>query len=122
MFRYYYPKQLCYPYYSAAMKEILEAFDKPQNKAKMQEIEQEAHSDLVKLLQERLPFAAEIQKEVIKCHGFSDDGDQGNSVVASWEMGSGRNGKEKKRHFPLLPFSHLVHFHPYLLITRNDIH
>lgn len=61
----------------AAMKEILEAFDKPQNKAKMQEIEQEANSDLVKLLQERLPFAAEIQKEVIKCHGFPDDGDQG---------------------------------------------
>ena len=25
-----------------------------------------------------LPFAAEIQQEVIKSHGFSDDGDQGN--------------------------------------------
>lgn len=85
------------------MKEILEAFDKPQNKAKMQEIEQEANSDLVKLLQERLPFAAEIQKEVIKCHGFSDDGDQGNSVVASWETGSGRNEKEKKGTFLCYP-------------------
>lgn len=61
----------------AAMKEILQAFEKPENKARMQEIEQEAGSDLVKLLQDRLPFAAEIQQEVIKGHGFLDDGNQG---------------------------------------------
>lgn len=59
------------------MREILQAFEKPENKARIQEIEQEAGSDLVKLVQDRLPFAAEIQQEVIKSHGFSDDGDQG---------------------------------------------
>lgn len=61
----------------AAMREILQAFEKPENKAKLQEIEQDAGNDLVKLVQVRLPFAAEIQQEVIKSHGFSDDGDQG---------------------------------------------
>lgn len=60
------------------MREILQAFEKPENKAKIREIEQDAGNDLVKLLQDRLPFAAEIQQEVIKSHGFSDDGDQGN--------------------------------------------
>lgn len=60
------------------MREILQAFEKPENKAKLQEIEQDAGNDLVKLVQVRLPFAAEIQQEVIKSHGFSDDGDQGN--------------------------------------------
>lgn len=60
------------------MREILQAFEKPENKAKLREIEQDAGNDLVKLLQDRLPFAAEIQQEVIKSHGFSDDGDQGN--------------------------------------------
>lgn len=60
------------------MREILQAFEKPENKAKLREIEQDAGNDLVKLLQDHLPFAAEIQQEVIKSHGFSDDGDQGN--------------------------------------------
>lgn len=68
----------CWPLLTAAMREILQAFEKPENKARIQEIEQEAGSDLVKLLQDRLPFAVEIQQEVIKSHGFSDDGDQGN--------------------------------------------
>jgi len=59
----------------AAMKDILLAFEKPEHKARMQEIEQEAGNDLVRLLQDRLPFAAEVQQEVIKSHGFSDDGE-----------------------------------------------
>lgn len=65
------------------MREILQAFEKPENKAKIQEIEQDAGTDLVKLLQDRLPFAAEIQQEVIKSHGFLDDGDQGNYSPAA---------------------------------------
>lgn len=68
---------------TAAMREILQAFEKPENKAKIQEIEQDAGNDLVKLLQERLPFAAEIQQDVIKSHGFLDDGDQGNYSPAA---------------------------------------
>lgn len=68
---------------TAAMREILQAFEKPENKAKIQEIEQDAGNDLVKLLQDRLPFAAEIQQEVIKSHGFLDDGDQGNYSPAA---------------------------------------
>ena len=65
------------------MKDILLAFEKPEHKTRMQEIEQEAGSDLVKLLQDRLPFAAEIQQEVIKSHGFSDDGEGIQSVSQS---------------------------------------
>ena len=65
------------------MKDILLAFEKPEHKARMQEMEQEAGSDLVKLLQDRLPFAAEIQQEVIKSHGFSDDGEGIQSINQS---------------------------------------
>lgn len=58
----------------AAMRDVLLAFERPAHQTRLLEIEQEAGSDLVKLLQDRLPFAAEIQQEVIKSHGFSDDG------------------------------------------------
>ena len=58
----------------AAMRDVLLAFERPEHQTRMLEIEQEAGSDLVKRLQDRLPFAAEIQQEVIKSHGFSDDG------------------------------------------------
>ena len=56
------------------MRDVLLAFERPEHQTRMLEIEQEAGSDLVKLLQDRLPIAAEIQQEVIKSHGFSDDG------------------------------------------------
>lgn len=56
------------------MRDVLLAFERPEHQTRLLEIEQEAGSDLVKLLQDRLPFAAEIQQEVIKSHGFSDDG------------------------------------------------
>ena len=61
--------------FPAAMRDVLETFESPENRSRMQEIEQDAGSDLVKLLQNRLPFAAEIQQEVIKYHGFSADGE-----------------------------------------------
>lgn len=57
------------------MRDVLLGFEKPEHKTRMQEIEQEVGSDLVKLLQGRLPFVAEIQQDVIKNHGFSDDGE-----------------------------------------------
>lgn len=59
----------------AAIRDVLQAFEKPENKSRMHEIRQEAGSDLVKLLQYQLPFAASTQEKVIKRHGFSDDGE-----------------------------------------------
>lgn len=57
------------------IKDVLQAFEKPQNKMRMYEIRQEAGGDLVKLLQYQLLFAASVQQEVIKRHGFSDNGE-----------------------------------------------
>ena len=64
-----------YYFLSAAIRDVLQAFEKPENKSRMHEIRQEAGSDLVKLLQYQLPFAALTQEKVIKRHGFSDDGE-----------------------------------------------
>lgn len=59
----------------ATITDVLQAFEKPENKTRMYEIRQEAGGDLVKLLQCQLLFAASIQQEVIKQHGFSDNGE-----------------------------------------------
>lgn len=54
---------------------MLAAFEKPENKARLIETQEKAGSDLVKLLEGTFPAAVEIQQEVIKCHGFSPDGE-----------------------------------------------
>ena len=63
------------------IKDVLQAFEKPENKTRMYEIRQEAGGDLVKLLQYQLLFAASVQQEVIKQHGFSDNGEGTNPCL-----------------------------------------
>ena len=65
----------------ATIKDVLQAFEKPENKTRMYEIRQEAGGDLVKLLQYQLLFAASVQQEVIKRHGFSDNGEGTNPCL-----------------------------------------
>ena len=49
------------------------AFDELDNRETLAAIQEEAGRDLVKLMQDTLPVLVEIQQQVIKDYGFSDD-------------------------------------------------
>jgi len=54
----------------AALREVVAAFEKADNKAKMLAARQQAGDDVMKLMQTVVPIAVEIQKGVITKYGF----------------------------------------------------
>lgn len=55
--------------------EVIEAFNTPDNTQRMEEAQDNACNDMGKMLQFVLPVATQIQQEVIKAYGFSNDGE-----------------------------------------------
>ncbi|EDO36913.1 predicted protein [Nematostella vectensis] len=58
------------------LREVLSAFDEPENKVKMEVIFDSSGANLVALMHQLVPAAAAIQRNVIQAHGFpsSDEG------------------------------------------------
>lgn len=65
----------------AALKEVVQAFMRPENLAKMNAAREQAGNDILKMMQIVLPVATQIQQEVIEKYGFSSD-QQGTSYHA----------------------------------------
>ncbi|XP_069506729.1 protein C10 [Ambystoma mexicanum] len=55
--------------------EVMKAFSSPENTLRMDEARDNACNDMGKMLQFVLPVATQIQQEVIKAYGFSNDGE-----------------------------------------------
>lgn len=57
------------------LAEVLKALGSPDSEARLQEARESACNDMGKMLQFVLPVATQIQQEVIKSYGFSNDGE-----------------------------------------------
>ncbi|XP_059826694.1 protein C10 [Hemitrygon akajei] len=57
------------------LAEVIKAFSLPENAMRMEEARDNACNDMGKMLQFVLPVATQIQQEVIKSYGFSNDGE-----------------------------------------------
>ncbi|XP_067830184.1 protein C10 [Heptranchias perlo] len=57
------------------LAEVIKAFNSPENAMRMEEARDNACNDMGKMLQFVLPVATQIQQEVIKSYGFSNDGE-----------------------------------------------
>ncbi|XP_060706305.1 protein C10 [Hemiscyllium ocellatum] len=55
--------------------EVIKAFSSPENAVRMEEARDNACNDMGKMLQFVLPVATQIQQDVIKSYGFSNDGE-----------------------------------------------
>ncbi|GAB0177519.1 protein C10 [Grus japonensis] len=59
----------------AVLAEVIKAFGAPENAQRMEEARDNACNDMGKMLQFLLPVATQIQQDVIKAYGFSNDGE-----------------------------------------------
>lgn len=59
------------------LAEVIKAFGAPENAQRMEEARDNACNDMGKMLQFLLPVATQIQQDVIKAYGFSNDGEGG---------------------------------------------
>ncbi|NXQ93433.1 C10 protein, partial [Sagittarius serpentarius] len=59
----------------AVLAEVIKAFGVPENAQRMEEARDNACNDMGKMLQFLLPVATQIQQDVIKAYGFSNDGE-----------------------------------------------
>ncbi|KAH0628570.1 hypothetical protein JD844_009910 [Phrynosoma platyrhinos] len=57
------------------LAEVIKAFGSPENAQRMEEARDNACNDMGKMLQFLLPVATQIQQDVIKAYGFSNDGE-----------------------------------------------
>ncbi|XP_055487181.1 protein C10 [Leucoraja erinacea] len=57
------------------LAEVIKAFGVPENALRMEEAQDNACNDMGKMLQFVLPVATQIQQEVIKSYGFTNDGE-----------------------------------------------
>ncbi|XP_043354552.1 protein C10-like [Dermochelys coriacea] len=57
------------------LAEVIKAFSSPENAQCMEEAPDNACNDMGKMLQFLLPVATQIQQDVIKAYGFSNDGE-----------------------------------------------
>ncbi|XP_039624911.1 protein C10 [Polypterus senegalus] len=57
------------------LAEVIKAFGSPENSARLQEARENACNDMGKMLQFVLPVATQIQQDVIKSYGFSNEGE-----------------------------------------------
>lgn len=57
------------------LAEVIKAFSSPENAQRMEEARDNACNDMGKMLQFLLPVATQIQQDVIKAYGFSNDGE-----------------------------------------------
>ncbi|XP_006000994.1 protein C10 [Latimeria chalumnae] len=57
------------------LAEVIEAFNSPENTLRVKEARENSCNDMGKMLQFMLPVATQIQQEVIKSYGFSNDGE-----------------------------------------------
>lgn len=62
---------------AVVLAEVIKAFGAPENKQRMEEARDNACNDMGKMLQFLLPVATQIQQDVIKAYGFSNDGEGG---------------------------------------------
>ena len=58
-----------------ALKEILMAFEIPENRTRMDEARDSAGNDMLKMMQTVFPIATQIQMQVIPKYGFPGDGE-----------------------------------------------
>ncbi|XP_078271990.1 protein C10-like [Rhinoraja longicauda] len=61
----------------AVLAEVIKAFGVPENALRLEEARDNACNDMGKMLQFVLPVATQIQQEVIKAYGFTNDGEGG---------------------------------------------
>ncbi|XP_067865613.1 protein C10 [Heterodontus francisci] len=57
------------------LAEVVKAFSCPENAMRMEEARDNACNDMGKMLQFVLPVATQIQQDVIKSYGFTNDGE-----------------------------------------------
>uniref|UniRef100_A0A8C5RWB2 Protein C10 n=1 Tax=Laticauda laticaudata TaxID=8630 RepID=A0A8C5RWB2_LATLA len=57
------------------LAEVIKAFGSPENAQRLEEARDNACNDMGKMLQFLLPVATQIQQDVIKAYGFSNDGE-----------------------------------------------
>uniref|UniRef100_A0A8C3SW72 Protein C10 n=2 Tax=Chelydra serpentina TaxID=8475 RepID=A0A8C3SW72_CHESE len=57
------------------LAEVIKAFGSPENAQRMEEARDNACNDMGKMLQFLLPVATQVQQDVIKAYGFSNDGE-----------------------------------------------
>ncbi|XP_006824057.1 protein C10-like [Saccoglossus kowalevskii] len=57
------------------LKDVIAAFDSPENMIRMDEAHDNAGNDMMKMMQIVFPVATQIQQEVIQKYGFTPDGD-----------------------------------------------
>ncbi|NXN16487.1 C10 protein, partial [Indicator maculatus] len=67
----------------AVLAEVIKAFGSPENAQRMDEARDNACNDMGKMLQFLLPVATQIQQDVIKAYGFSNDG-EGRGAAGPW--------------------------------------
>ncbi|XP_064487197.1 protein C10-like [Ornithodoros turicata] len=58
-----------------ALEDILNAFDQPENYARLQEAKLAAGNDMLKHMQIVFPLVTQIEMEVIENYGFAPDGE-----------------------------------------------
>lgn len=68
---------------AVVLAEVIKAFGAPENAQRMEEARDNACNDMGKMLQFLLPVATQIQQDVIKAYGFSNDG-EGGLLPAGW--------------------------------------
>ncbi|XP_067401996.1 protein C10 isoform X2 [Emydura macquarii macquarii] len=59
----------------ALLAEVIQAFGAPENAQRMEDARENACNDMGKMLQFLLPVATQVQQEVIRAYGFSNDGE-----------------------------------------------
>ncbi|CAM9707727.1 protein C10 [Lethenteron reissneri] len=59
----------------AVLAEVLAAFALPENASRMEEARDGAANDMCRTLQLVLPLATQIQQDVVKTYGFTNDGE-----------------------------------------------
>ena len=60
---------------TGALKDVLDAFETPENKTRMDEVKDAAGNDMMKMMQIVFPVVTQIQQEVIAKYGFTTDGE-----------------------------------------------
>ncbi|XP_070532542.1 protein C10-like [Ptychodera flava] len=59
----------------AALRDIIAAFELPENQLRLEEAKDNAGNDMMKMMQIVFPVTTQIQQEVTQKYGFSPDGD-----------------------------------------------
>ncbi|ELU17825.1 hypothetical protein CAPTEDRAFT_153318 [Capitella teleta] len=59
----------------AALDDILDAFNNPENALRLNEAKEAAGNDMLRMMQIVFPLTTQIQMEVITKYGFTGDGD-----------------------------------------------